>query len=74
MIKAIILIAILVLAMLLLGWLNFSNSPSQTTITIDKNKVQQDAGEAVRKAKELARDVEEKVDDAVHNDSSSVAP
>lgn len=67
MIKAIILIAILVLAMLLLGWLNVRNSPSQTTITIDKNKVQQDAGEAVQKAKELARDVEEKVDEAVHD-------
>lgn len=65
MIKAVVLIAILVGVMALLGWLSVSNNASQTTITIDKNKVQQDAGEAVQKAKEFARDVEGKVDDAI---------
>lgn len=65
MIKAVVLIAILVGVMALLGWLSISNNASQTTITIDKNKVQQDAGEAVQKAKEFARDVEDKVDDAI---------
>jgi beta-lactam-binding protein with PASTA domain len=66
MIKAVVLIAILVGVMALLGWLSISNNASQTTIMIDKNKVQQDAGKAVEKAKEFARDVEDKVDDAVH--------
>jgi hypothetical protein len=66
MVKAIVLIAILVGVMALLGWLSVSNNASQTTITIDKNKVQQDTGEAVQKAKELAVDVEDKVDEAVH--------
>lgn len=67
MIKTIILIAILVLVMALLGWLSVSNSPSHTTITIDKTKVQQDAGQAVQKAKDLAKDVEHKVDETLHN-------
>lgn len=67
MVRTLILIAILAVAMTLLGWLTFSNSSSSTTIIIDKAKVQQDAGEALQKAKEFARDVEEKVDDAVRD-------
>ncbi|WLD14929.1 hypothetical protein [Planctellipticum variicoloris] len=65
MIKAVVLIAILVGVMALLGWLSISNNASQTTIMIDKNKVQQDAGKAVQKAKDFAEGVEDKVDDAV---------
>lgn len=65
MIKAVVLIAILVGVMALLGWLSISNNASQTTIMIDKNKVQQDAGKAVQKAKEFAEGVEDNVDDAV---------
>ncbi len=65
MIKAVVLVAILVGVMALLGWLSISNNASQTTIMIDKNKVQQDAGKAVQKAKDFAEDVEDKVDDAV---------
>jgi beta-lactam-binding protein with PASTA domain len=64
MIKAVVLIAILVGVMALLGWLSISNNASQTTIMIDKNKVQQDAGKAVQKAKDFAEGVEDKVDDA----------
>lgn len=74
MVKALLIVVIIVAAMALLGWLTFSNSSSQSTIVIDKNKVQQDTGKAVERVQEFTEDVRESVDKAVHRKEAPVSP
>ncbi len=64
------LIAVLLIAVLLggawaLGWLSFSDSPSDTSIHIDKPKVKQDAKQAEKAAKETAEEAVEAAKKAV---------
>ncbi len=60
--KGLVITVAIVLLLLLIGWLQFSNPDGDPTIRIDTDKVEQDTSAVVDKAKEAAREVDRRVD------------
>ncbi|MGD9854741.1 MAG: hypothetical protein AB7U20_07295 [Planctomycetaceae bacterium] len=61
--KPIIILVVIVLVAVLLGWMTFRNSGDTATISIDKQKIQQDAETAVESVKETVEDLQDRLDD-----------
>lgn len=66
--KAVLFVVVIVGAAALVGWLRFSAGDGTASVTVDTEKVQEDAGEAVDKGKELFQDSTNALDNAVNGD------
>ena len=53
-------LAIIVLILVFLGWISFSNNENEATISIDKEKVKQDVEKIKQTGKKLADQVEQR--------------
>ncbi len=51
--RAIIILALIVLLMGLVGWITFSNEPGRSSINIETDKIEQDAENAVESTGEM---------------------
>lgn len=60
--RAIIVVAIVVLVLALVGWIQFSSPDGNPTIQIDTEKVKEDTSTLVEKAKGAAEEVDRRVD------------
>jgi Tfp pilus assembly protein PilV len=61
--RAILIIAIVVLAMIALGWLSFHGGSDRATMTIETQKMEQDTERAVEKGREAIRDAKQELRD-----------
>jgi uncharacterized protein HemX len=61
--KAILVLAALAVITGLLGWWRYSNQDDSTTVTIDKQKIKQDAATAAEKARELGDEAREQAEE-----------
>lgn len=62
MLKAVLWLALIVFVMSILGWLTFNNSSRQTSITVDKARVEEDTRRAIEKVQDVTEDLRERVD------------
>jgi hypothetical protein len=51
--RALLILIVVVLLLALVGWIKFSNTPHESTITIDKEAVKQDTDQMVERGNEL---------------------
>lgn len=58
--KTVLIVVCVVLAMALLGWLTFTNSPDHTTIHIETQKIKNDTRRAVEEGEKVIDDVQRK--------------
>ncbi len=65
MLRALLIIAVIVLGLLGMGWLTINNSPSNATITIDKERVKADTQKAEHEVREFVEKVGENTQEAV---------
>ena len=63
--RAVILIAVIVLILGLLGWLQFSSPDGDPTIRVDTDRIKQDTSEIVEKTKDVVDEITGKVDASV---------
>jgi hypothetical protein len=68
--RALLVISILFLILLAVGVLHYSSSPNDVTITIDKQKGREKAGQVIEKSKELGSKIAEEVKDLDRSQSS----
>ncbi|MEZ6137675.1 MAG: hypothetical protein R3C53_22540 [Pirellulaceae bacterium] len=61
--RAVIAIAVILLILGFVGWLQFSSSDGDPTIRVDTDKIQQDTSEVVDKTKEAFEGMAEQVDE-----------
>jgi hypothetical protein len=54
--RAILILAVVVLLMVLVGWIRFSNSPQQSTISIEKETIKHDTDRMVERGNEFLDD------------------
>lgn len=60
--RALLIFALLVAAMVLIGWIRFSSPAGNPTIEVDKAKIQGDTQDMVDSVKHAAERVDEQVD------------
>lgn len=70
--RAIIVIAVIVLVLGLVGWLRFSSPDGDPTIRVDTEKVRQDTSAIVEKSKEAVDGAARSIDRAAENVDASV--
>lgn len=58
--KTTLIVVCVVLGMALLGWLTFTNSPDQTTIHIETQKIKSDTRRAVHESEKVIDEVQSK--------------
>ncbi|HUG19768.1 MAG TPA: hypothetical protein VMM56_12360 [Planctomycetaceae bacterium] len=63
--KVLLIISVIVLGLAFVGWLKYSDSEANTTITIDKQEVKKDTEAAVEKSKEVLEDVKQKASEVL---------
>jgi type IV secretory pathway VirB10-like protein len=54
--RVILILAVVVLLMALVGWIKFSNTPQQSTISIEKETIKQDTDRVVERGNEFLED------------------
>ena len=69
--RAILIVAAVLLVMVALGWLSFRSNREKATLTIETQKIERDAEQAVDKGKELIREARENVRDETSETSPS---
>ena len=62
--KAFLIIAAIVCVLFFLGWLTFATGEGSASVTVDTNKVKEDASTAVEKGKELLGEGVDKLKEA----------
>ncbi|MFG0335787.1 MAG: hypothetical protein ACF8TS_20700 [Maioricimonas sp. JB049] len=70
--KAFLILALLVAAAVLLGWLSFSSSDSDATIRLDKQEMREDTDEAIRHVEQFSDDVSDRIDRSIHEPDEPV--
>ncbi len=63
--RAVIVIAVIVLILGLVGWLQFSSADGDPTIRVDTDRIKQDTSEIVEKTKDVVDGITEKVDASI---------
>lgn len=59
--RALIILAALVLLLAFAGWITFSNDPARTSINVETDKIREDTRQAMDQGAELLRDAEQEV-------------
>jgi hypothetical protein len=77
--RALIVLALVLLVLVGLGWLKVSNNPQQTTISVDKEAVRHDTATVLERSAELAQPVRSSVGnelgpDSANRDAEQAAP
>lgn len=65
--KPLVICILLICAMALLGWLNFSRDNGAVSATLDTDKVRQDTAQAVEKGKELVEEGRQMLKESAEN-------
>jgi hypothetical protein len=63
--RALIVIAVIVLILGLVGWLQFGSPGGDPTIRVDADRIKQDTAEIVEKTKEVVDGIAKKVDASI---------
>ena len=61
--RAVIILVVVILAMIALGWLTFRGGGDRATMTIETQKMEQDAGQAIEKGREAVREARDNLRD-----------
>jgi len=59
--RALLIIAAIVILFALIGWISFSSGPGRSSINLETDEIRQDTGEVMHEGSELLRDAEEEV-------------
>ncbi len=62
--RAVIIIALIVLVLVAIGWISFNRSPDSANIQIETQKMKEDTQKAVNEGKEFFHRAEERTKDA----------
>lgn len=68
--KGILIVAVIILGLVYLGWLKYSDSEATSTIILDKQEAKEDTEKAVEKSKEVLKDVRDKTSEAFDQDDA----
>ncbi len=69
--RALILLAAVVLVFALLGWISFNNSPGRASVNIESDRIRQDANKAMQTGGEILQKAGEKVSSEVAEPTSN---
>jgi Flp pilus assembly protein TadB len=72
--RAIIIVAVILLVMVALGWLSFRASQDRATMTIETQKIEQDTEQAVEKGREVWQDARKNLRDGRDQPATSDPP
>lgn len=68
--KGILIVAVIILGLVFLGWLKFSDSEATSTIILDKQEVKEDTEKAADKTQEALKDARDEINDAFDRDEA----
>lgn len=71
--RALILLAAIVLVLALVGWISFSKGPDHASITIESDKIRQDTRQVMESGAQVLHKAEDKID-AEANQQPNAAP
>jgi cytoskeletal protein RodZ len=75
-VRVLLILVVIVALMALVGWIKFRNSPQESTITIEKETIQQDAKKIVDRGNEFVEDARKSIgiDEAETNGKVAESP
>ena len=65
--RTILVLALILVAMLMSGWISFRQSEAEINIRIDKQEIQEDTRHAIEKGKALIEDTQQSLDNSESN-------
>ncbi|MEX0610584.1 MAG: hypothetical protein WD738_15155 [Pirellulales bacterium] len=69
--RALIILAAVVILLALVGWITFNSEPGRSSINLETEEIREDTGEMMRSGSELLRDAKEEITDETRPDDNA---